>query len=277
MGPVGRRLRDALKRYPPLYRAARAARLAVGRRLPPRRIEGIAGPVHRNDLMLPIVTGASVAAYARVGREAADAIEEAVRLAGRSAAVDDVLDLGCGHGRVLRVLRERFPAAVVTGCDLDPEATAFCAAELGARPLPGAEDFEQIDFATYDVVWMGSLVTHLPTDRWHQLADVLGRVLRDEGVLVFSTHGEQALHDLDHYGPGLEARRAEITGALAQRGHVYVPYDHYAGDAYGVAFHTTDEVQRTVSGALGGRTRRLLHRPAGWGGHQDLHAFQKLA
>ncbi len=272
---MARRLRDALKRYPPLYRGARSARLAVGHRLPPRRIDGIPGRVHRNDLMLPIANESSVGSYVRVGQQAADAIQEAVHLAGRSGAIADVLDLGCGHGRVLRFLRERLPDATITACDLDPEAVAFCAAELGARPLQGAEDFDEIGFAEYDLVWMGSLLTHLPTPRWHQLAAVLGRVLRPDGVLVFSTHGDQALHDLDHYAPGLEARRAEIEGALEDAGHVYVPYRHYGSDAYGVAFHTTDDVDRTITAALGGSTRRLLHRPAGWGGHQDLHAFQK--
>ncbi len=274
---MARRLRDALKRYPPLYRSARWARLALGHRLPPRRIEGVPGRVHRNDLMLPIVDESAVASYVRVGQQAADVIEEAVELAARSDQIRDVLDLGCGHGRVLRFLRERLGAATITACDLDPEAVAFCASELGAHPLQGSEDFEGIGFAEYDLVWMGSLVTHLPNERWRQLATVLGRVLRPEGVLVFSSHGEQALHELDHYAPGLEARRAEVVGPLERTGHAYVPYRHYGGDAYGVAFHTTAEVDRTITSALGGSTRRLLHRPAGWGGHQDLHAFQKLA
>ena len=274
---MGRRLRELLKRYPRLYRAARSARLALGGRLPPRRIDGIPGPVHRNDLMLRITTPSAVASYVRIGQEATDAIEDAVARAGRSGEVRDVLDLGCGHGRVLRFLRARFPAATVTACDLDHEAVAFCAAALGAQPLQGAEDFDDISFASYDVVWMGSLVTHLPTARWQQLVGALGRVLRPGGVLVFSTHGEQARHQLDSYGPGLEARRGEIEAELEQRGHVYVAYDHYGGDAYGVAFHTTDEVDRTVAAALGPGSRRLWLRPAGWGGHQDLHAFQRSA
>lgn len=271
------RLRSAAKRYPPLYRGVRSARLALGHRLPPRRLDGVPGRVHRNDLMLPTVARHAVESYARVGRQAVEAIDEAVSLAGRTGLIASVLDLGCGHGRVLRFLRGRFPEGVVTACDLDPEAVAFCASELGAQPLQGAEDVESIAFDEYDLVWMGSVVTHLPTARWHQLAAVLGRVLRPEGVLVFSTHGEQALHDLDHYGPGLEARRTEVLGSLAQHGHVYAPYRHYGGDAYGVAFHTTEEVDRTVVSALGGSSRRLLFRPAGWGGHQDLHAFQRLA
>lgn len=268
--------RNIVKQVPVLYRGFRSMRLRVGSTLPPRRVDGLPGRVHRNDLMLTSLAAPAVESYARLGRQAVDLIDEAVELAGRRGSLEHALDLGCGHGRVLRVLRERHPELSITACDLDREAVTFCAREFAAVPLLGSEDFEAIPFDDYDLVWMGSLLTHLPTERWHQLASVIGAILRPEGVVVFSTHGEQALHQLDHYGPGLEARRLEIVEPLRRSGHVYVPYRHYSGDTYGVAFHTTDDVDDTIVSALGGASRRLLFRSAGWGGHQDVHAFQKL-
>jgi SAM-dependent methyltransferase len=216
--------------------------------------------------------------YARVGQEAVRVIEQALKAGadGREPAEPrSILDLGCGHGRVLRYLRERFPGSTITACDLDPEAVAFCSRSLGATPLQGAADFDEIDFASYDLVWMGSLLTHLPHERWQQLARVLGRILEPAGIVVFSTHGEQAQRSLDSYGPGLEARRHEMEEQLAGRGHAYLPYEHYGHDGYGVAFHTDHEIEATMLDALGEGSRRLLLLPAGWGGHQDIHAFQR--
>src|SRR4051794_23122377 len=45
-------------------------------------------------------------------------IEEALAASGKSS-VKSVLDLPCGHGRVLRFLVHRFPGAKFTACELD--------------------------------------------------------------------------------------------------------------------------------------------------------------
>ena len=46
-----------------------------------------------------------------------------------------VLDFGCGHGRVMRVLRAAFPDAELVACDIDQDAVSFCAETFGARPV----------------------------------------------------------------------------------------------------------------------------------------------
>jgi ubiquinone/menaquinone biosynthesis C-methylase UbiE len=67
----------------------------------------------------------------------------------------DVLDVGCGRGGTLSVVREFFHPRTVTGVDLSPEAVRFCRAsyeEDNARFLEG--DAEDLPFAdeSFDVV-----------------------------------------------------------------------------------------------------------------------------
>ena len=99
--------------------------------------------------------------YVSVGLSALRAIEDA--LGDAPAPPRRILDLPCGHGRVTRVLRARFPEAAITVCDLDRGGVDFAAARFGARGVYSVEDFRALDLGeAYDLIWVGSLVTHLP-------------------------------------------------------------------------------------------------------------------
>ncbi|HEX8422866.1 MAG TPA: class I SAM-dependent methyltransferase, partial [Pyrinomonadaceae bacterium] len=54
--------------------------------------------------------------YFKVGLSAMRVVEAALRAA-KLSSVERVLDLPCGHGRVLRFLVRRFPSAAFTACD----------------------------------------------------------------------------------------------------------------------------------------------------------------
>jgi ubiquinone/menaquinone biosynthesis C-methylase UbiE len=60
-----------------------------------------------------------------------------------------VLDLGCGAGRALNLLAERFPASTFVGYDLSEEAVALARAEAEAKRL-GNVEFEVRDLSTFD-------------------------------------------------------------------------------------------------------------------------------
>ncbi|HYP02594.1 MAG TPA: methyltransferase domain-containing protein, partial [Pyrinomonadaceae bacterium] len=99
--------------------------------------------------------------YFKVGLSAMRALEEAIGRA-KLSQVERVLDLPCGHGRVLRFLVERFPQAAFTACDLDRDGVDFCAHTFGATPVYSDADLDALSFDTrFDLIWCGSLVTHL--------------------------------------------------------------------------------------------------------------------
>lgn len=102
----------------------------------------------------------------------------------------DILDLPCGHGRVLRWLRAHYDYARITACDLDRDGVDFCSKQFGATPVYSEPDLRRLPFDTqFDLIWVGSLVTHLNQERWLRTLDCLIRWTRECGVIVFSTQG----------------------------------------------------------------------------------------
>lgn len=108
----------------------------------------------------------------------------------RLDAVRDILDWGCGAGRVTRHIIDRFPKARVRGADIDREAAEWADANLGgeftscglAPPLP-------YDDASFDLITSFSVFTHLRRADQAAWLDEMRRLLRPGGVLVATTHG----------------------------------------------------------------------------------------
>src|SRR2546430_3513029 len=103
--------------------------------------------------------------YFRVGLSAIQCLNDALSIA-HVESPGNILDLPCGYGRVMRFLVHRFPDATITACDLDPDAVRFCAETFGALPVRSSENFEELSFDTqFDLIWCGSLATHLNQSR----------------------------------------------------------------------------------------------------------------
>jgi hypothetical protein len=112
------------------------------------------------------------------------------RKAEKSGWTNRILVFPCGRGLVVRALRAAFPEAEITACDLDRQAVDFCAEAFGAVPLYADADPARIDTdATYDLIWCGSLFTHLDSDRWVPFLEFLEGRLRPWGILLFGTNG----------------------------------------------------------------------------------------
>lgn len=268
-------IRDRLKRTPRLYWALRRTRAAVREVLPPVRLPGVPGRVHRNDTMIPKHTAEHAPGYSWRGHQASEFVADAVAQAGFDDQPAEAIDFGCGYGGVLRHLVSRLPTTRWTACDIEPQAVRFCAREFGAVPIVSSTDIGSVQFETapYDLVWMGSLLTHLDADNNAAVLDALARHTRSRCVIVFSTHGPGLTSYLDSFGPGLGEQRAEVESELATTGFAYVPYPHYADGSYGIAFHSAICVERIVRTAFGGAVERLQFGERAWMDHHDLHAF----
>jgi SAM-dependent methyltransferase len=106
-----------------------------------------------------------------------------------SSVPSTILDLPCGHGRVLRFMRDAYPEAQITACDIDREGVDFCAQTFGATPLYSSEDPTEIDVHKFDLIWCGSLLTHFDADRWDPWIRFFVEHLNPGGSFVFTTHG----------------------------------------------------------------------------------------
>jgi SAM-dependent methyltransferase len=109
-------------------------------------------------------------------------------------SIRTILDLPCGHGRVLRHLSEAFPGANITACDLLRDGVDYCAQTFGASALYSDENPANIALEpnSFHLIWVGSLLTHLRADRWLDFLSLFQHALRLGGLLIFSAHGREA-------------------------------------------------------------------------------------
>ena len=271
---VSDRVIEALKRRPRAYRASRGVRMRLGAVVPPRGIEGIRGRVHRNDTMLQDASPEGVHRYAEGARNVLALIEEALRETGRT--FDDVerwLDFGCGYGRVVRELVERVDRRRIFAADANAEGVRFCASEFGVHPIYVPPDPAGLSLPSCDLIYAISVVTHLPAERGRELLRVLGDALAENGVLLFTTHGQRSVETAGVYGAAYEPLQQTLQREVETTGVAYVPYGHYAGDDYGMTWHSRDYVERMI-GEL--HPLELVYfKPHGLDEHQDVYAYRR--
>jgi SAM-dependent methyltransferase len=188
-----------------------------------------------------------------------------------------VLDLPCGHGRVLRFLKARFPGAEITACEIDGEAADFCGTQFGAEPVYSCEETAKIPInGEFDLIWCGSLLTHLMKQPSVEILRFFHDHLSSDGVCIFTTQGETSANWIDSgletYGIPREGRDS-LVASFRSSGYGYANYD--GQPSYGVSLLTEGEVK--VMAAEAGRWHQVLFVSHGWDNHQDVHGFSKSA
>lgn len=237
---------------------------------PPVWFPAVEGRIHPHDDMRD-PRDTSAAHYAKVGQSALEEIGGALEAAGRSfGEIGSCLDMPSGYGRVLRLLSREMPAAQITACDVNREAIRFCASELGAVPLRSRGRLETLRLGRYDLIWCGSLITHLDDRRTEQLLRQFADALMPGGVAVVTVHGDPPDESDPSYGPLARPVRA----ALASRGSFHVAYVG-ALDDYGHAWHTKEYVSGVFDRVSGGAVELVSFGRRGWDEHQDVLGFQR--
>jgi SAM-dependent methyltransferase len=181
--------------------------------------------------------------YLLAGVSALKLLRKAMALAGMGEPPRTILDLPCGHGRVMRVLRAAFPDATLIACDLDREGVDYCARTFGAVPVYSDVDPARVRIDhEVELIWVGSLFTHVDPARWEGFLDLFAQVLRPGGILVFTTFDRPRRPVLDSMGlldPG------ELLRARDERGVAFQSYLH--DDGYGITLAGPDHVRKAVS------------------------------
>lgn len=135
--------------------------------------------------------------YFDVGANAIEIIVQSL-LAGRRMPPQSILDFPSGSGRVTRHLRAMFPDAKIGACDLYQQHLDFCASQFGAVPLMSNEGVSVLDVGQWDLVFCGSLLTHLPEHLFWPTIRFIGRSLSPNGIAIVTLEGRHALHIQDH-------------------------------------------------------------------------------
>jgi SAM-dependent methyltransferase len=215
----------------------------------------------------------SDAHYVSVGQSALRIIEGA--LDGREPR--SILDLPSGFGRVTRVLRARFPQATITASDLDSEGVEFCAAQLGVRAALSVRDFNQLHLGEcYDLIWVGSLITHLPPRQTREFFAAMARHMTPLSTLVVSSHGPSIIPRLQAQAYGLPSlTAAELIAEYQQTGYGYRDYGgsereiraSLTNENYGISLTNEIWLRETLSGC--GLGVEAYHSRL-WDDHHDI-------
>ena len=124
-----------------------------------------------------------------------------------------ILDMPCGHGRVLRFLKAGFPSAELYACDLLRDGVDFCSGTFRVRGIYSNPDFGKVVFPSgvrFDLIWVGSLVTHLPESRTKDFLRFCERNLSATGVAIVTSSGQ---HCYEQQRDRIRQERSELTGA----------------------------------------------------------------
>ncbi len=182
--------------------------------------------------------------YLLAGLSALQCIQRAL-----DQAPNRILDLGCGHGRVLRVLKAAFPQAGLAACDLDRDCVDFCAQTFGATPWYSNADPDavRIDDA-FDLVWSGSLFTHLSAEKWPRFLSLIDRCTKPGAKVVFTTQSLRDAAILRTIGL-TDPEIATLIGDYDQSGFGYVEMEsgsYGPGQPWGISMSSPDWVRATV-------------------------------
>ena len=175
----------------------------------------------------------------------------------------NVLEFASGHGRFTRHLARAIGAQRVTVSDVVAGAVDFARAHFGVHGFDSARQPQDVHWPQqYDLVFVLSLFSHLPRATWKPWLARLWEAVAPGGVLVFSTHGAEAV------------RRAGV--ALDAAGYFFAPSsESNAIDAqeYGTAFTSEDFVRAALAECAPGAEANCT--PAWFWAHQDAFVVHK--
>jgi SAM-dependent methyltransferase len=184
-----------------------------------------------------------------------------------------LLDFACGYGRALRFFRAAFPDAELVACDISRDAVDFCAQEFGAVPVYSSEDPAEVALpGPFDVIWVGSLFSHVDEPRWIGFLELLRSALAPDGLLVFTVQGRNVRRQLlagELAWSLTDSDIERIVQGYDTRGFGYADWSDATG--YGTSLNRPSWVAGQIEQRPG--LRLVGYRETGWG-RQDVVACQ---
>jgi SAM-dependent methyltransferase len=213
--------------------------------------------------------------YLTVGLSALENIEAALSLSPSQNAPRRVMDFPNGYGRVTRMLRARFPDARLYGSDIRAAAVDFCAQEFALQKFASSVDVSTVRGPLpVDLIWCGSLLTHINRDKAESLLRLFFRCLRPGGLCVISAHGRRTLEYLETGEKTYLLTAGGIRELLRQyRGTGYGFSSYPLRKGYGISLVNSECMETLLAKA--GDWELLAHRVTGWDEHQDIYIIRK--
>lgn len=186
--------------------------------------------------------------YFDIGRRALEWVQFASILCDKPH-FPQILDFGSSYARVLRWLRPQHHYAELTACDLEPEAVEFCARHWGARPVLSNRDPSRVAFdRKFDLIWCGSVLTHLDPKSWLATFDALVDATAECGVIILTLQGRFFASALANRQPYIadDVDKAALLADFRRDGFAYQPYFNRHEHDYGIALTSPEWIGRLL-------------------------------
>jgi SAM-dependent methyltransferase len=187
-------------------------------------------------------------------------------------SVNSCLEVGCGYGRIVRELRHIVPPQAIAVYDVIDEGARFAAAEFGVRRVPVVEGMGEEYDQTFDLIYLLSVYTHLPRQMTEDNLARVSKLLKQNGVLVFSMHGKQSAEMAEIYEQ-YWLDKAKLNAELDRSGFFYERYPYYYAE-YGLTWIAADEMKKIVAKAAPS-LEFVAHHALAVDRHQDVFVYRR--
>lgn len=241
--------------------------IQVGKNFERYQSSAISEVIHPEDVMFKN----GEAHYYTVGESAMKVINLALANSWRKDVIR-ILDLPCGHGRVARHLRPAFPEAELFFCDIDSSGAEFCADQFDGKAIISEPDLTAVKLPQeLDLIWIGSLFTHIDAGRSEAWLRYLIDHLADQGILITTMHGYYFRELVECGRMPFKGDWDRFISDFEGTGYAYEPYPK--SPDYGISISKPDWVVDLAMNIPGVRMNMFLER--GWANNHDVLVISK--
>jgi SAM-dependent methyltransferase len=223
--------------------------------------------IHALDTMFEI---GKAEEYFKIGRRAYEICAPLISDKGKDIRV---LDFPSGYGRVLRYFRNEHPAAVIFACELDSRMLDFVSNQFDAIPIQSKDNFDIELPGNLDLIFMGSLLTHLSEHQWEKIFNLIEPCIKVGGHIVFTTHGR--LHfKMASEGHAIFGDLIDVVQLFHDAkfsGFAYAPYD-FSWPSFGLSLSSPDWIMKKITKWPNLKVHSFSE--ASWG--QDVWILEKI-
>jgi len=208
--------------------------------------------------------------FIQSGKNLAQSIRDLCIVAGHDIySFENVLDFGCGCGRVLQNFQDAPRSCQFYGTDIDSELVNWCKKYLPhiQRSTNGYQPPLPFENNTFDLIYAISVFTHLDEDFQHIWLRELQRIAKVGGIIILTVHGENVISKL---APS-DQNRIHSNGFMFATGATGILKLDKLPDFYQTAYHTKEYIYREWSAYF-----EVLHYlERGINNHQDAVLLRK--
>jgi SAM-dependent methyltransferase len=213
------------------------------------------------------------------GRRSAEELRAALAVASRRPeSHKEVLDFGCGPGRVLLWLRDLAAnGASLHGTDIDARAIGWAREHIPWASFTVNDPLPPLPYAdsAFDLVFNHSVFTHIDASYQDQWLAELHRVTRPGAMLLLSVNGLHAFSEFERLWRTHGGDPTEIRVMLERDGIVFLRDDSWFGSAFPDFYHSTFHLPGYVIDRWGWYFEVRGYLPRHALGHQDVVLLER--